>query len=148
MPNFHKHVLLIFTPCRTVLMTVISYEILLLGNKVNSLLLLLIFKKRPGCLIILSCRLQNKLIKLYQEYSVEILGAIKPIHQFERASLVAQKVTDLPAMREDLGSIPGSGGRSPGEGNDYHSSILAWRIPWSEEPGGLQFMGSQRVRYD
>ena len=29
-----------------------------------------------------------------------------------------------------------------------HSSILAWRIPWMEEPGGLQSMGSQRVRYD
>ena len=29
-----------------------------------------------------------------------------------------------------------------------HSSILAWRIPWTEEPGGLQFMGSQRVRQD
>ena len=29
-----------------------------------------------------------------------------------------------------------------------HSSILAWRIPWSEEPGGLQFLGSQRVRDD
>ena len=40
----------------------------------------------------------------------------------------------------DLGSIPGLG-RFPGEGNDYHSSILAWRIPWTEEPGGLQFTG-------
>ena len=29
-----------------------------------------------------------------------------------------------------------------------HSSILAWRIPWTEEPGGLQSMGSQRVRRD
>ena len=29
-----------------------------------------------------------------------------------------------------------------------HSSILAWRIPWTEEPGGLQFMGSQRGRHD
>ena len=47
----------------------------------------------------------------------------------------------------DLGSIPGSG-RSPGEGNGNHSTILAWKIPWTEEPGGLQFMGSQRVRYD
>ena len=37
----------------------------------------------------------------------------------------------------DLGSIHGSG-RSPGEGNATHSSILAWRIPWTEEPGGLQ----------
>ena len=48
---------------------------------------------------------------------------------------------------EDLGSIPGSG-RSPGDGNGYHSSILVWRIPWTEEPGGLQFMASQRVRHD
>ena len=29
-----------------------------------------------------------------------------------------------------------------------HSSVLAWRIPWTEEPGGLQSMGSQRVRHD
>ena len=29
-----------------------------------------------------------------------------------------------------------------------HSSILAWKIPWTEEPGGLQSMGSQRIRYD
>ena len=29
-----------------------------------------------------------------------------------------------------------------------HSSILGWEIPWTEEPGGLQFMGSQRVRHD
>ena len=29
-----------------------------------------------------------------------------------------------------------------------HSSILAWKVPWTEEPGGLQFIGSQRVRHD
>jgi len=34
------------------------------------------------------------------------------------------------------------------EGMATHSSIPAWRIPWTEEPGGLWFMGSQRVRYD
>ena len=34
------------------------------------------------------------------------------------------------------------------EGIATHSSILAWRIPWTEEPGGLQRIGSQRVRYD
>ena len=33
------------------------------------------------------------------------------------------------------------------EGMATHSGILAWRIPWTEEPGGLQSMGSQRVRY-
>ena len=42
----------------------------------------------------------------------------------------------------DLGLIPRSG-RSPGGGNGNHSSILAWEIPWTEEPGGLQSMGSQ-----
>ena len=48
---------------------------------------------------------------------------------------------------EDIGSIPGSG-RSPGGGTVIHSSILAWRIPWTEEPGGLQPMGPQKVGHD
>ena len=39
-------------------------------------------------------------------------------------------------------------GRSPGEGNGIHSSTLAWKISWMEEPGGLQPMGSQRVGYN
>ena len=34
------------------------------------------------------------------------------------------------------------------EGMATHSSTLAWRIPWTEEPGGLQSMGSQRIRHD
>ena len=42
----------------------------------------------------------------------------------------------------DMGSIPGLG-RSPGEGNGNLSSILAWEIPWTGEPGRLQSMGSQ-----
>ena len=56
-------------------------------------------------------------------------------------------VKNLPA-NVDVGSIPGLG-RSPGEGNGnpLHSSILAWEIPWTEEPGGLQSMESQK-RYD
>ena len=47
----------------------------------------------------------------------------------------------------DLGSIPGSG-RSPGEGMATHSSILAWRIPWTEEFGGQQAIGPQRVKHN
>ena len=43
--------------------------------------------------------------------------------------------------------IPGMG-RYPGEGNAYHSSILAWRIPRTEEPGGLQSMGLQRIGHN
>ena len=41
----------------------------------------------------------------------------------------------------DAGSVLGSG-RSPGGDADYHCSILAWRIPWTEDPGGPQYMGS------
>ena len=47
----------------------------------------------------------------------------------------------------DPRSVPGSG-RSPGEGNGNHSSILAWKIPWVEELGELQSTGSQRVAHD
>ena len=49
--------------------------------------------------------------------------------------------------QRDVGSVLGSE-RSPGGGSPTHSSLLAWRIPWTEEPGGLQSMGSQRVRHD
>ena len=49
---------------------------------------------------------------------------------------------NLPANPGDLDSIPGSG-RSPGEGMAIHSGILDWRILWTEEPGGLQFMRLQ-----
>ena len=47
----------------------------------------------------------------------------------------------------DLGSIPG-GEDPPEESMATHSSITAWRIPWIEEPGGLQSMGSRRVGHD
>ena len=46
----------------------------------------------------------------------------------------------------DLGSIPGSG-RPPGEGNGNPLQYSCWRIPWTEETGELQSMGSQRVRF-
>ena len=44
----------------------------------------------------------------------------------------------------DVGSIPGLG-RFPEEGMATHSSILVWRIPWTEEPGGLQSIELQRA---
>ena len=47
----------------------------------------------------------------------------------------------------DEGSIPGSG-RSPEEVMATHSSVFAWRIPWTEEPGRQQSIGSQKVGYD
>ena len=59
-------------------------------------------------------------------------------------------VKNLPANAGDIreaGLDPGSG-ISPEEEMVTHSSILAWRIPWTEEPGGLQSMGSNRVGHD
>ena len=49
--------------------------------------------------------------------------------------------------KRDAGSIPGLG-RSPGGGHSNLLHVLAWRIPWTEKPSGLQAMGSQRVRHD
>ena len=61
------------------------------------------------------------------------------------ASLVAQTVKNLTAMLEN--QVRSLGGEDPLEkGMANHSSILAWRIPWTEEPGGLQSMGSQKNR--
>ena len=63
------------------------------------------------------------------------------------ASLVAQTVKNLPAMREPW--VQSLGREDPLEkGMATHSSILAWRIPRAEEPGGLQSIGLQRVGHD
>ena len=57
------------------------------------------------------------------------------------------KKKNLPAMREI--QVQSLGGEDLLEkGTVIHSGILAWRISWTEEPGGLQSMGSQRVRHD
>ena len=62
-------------------------------------------------------------------------------------SQVALVAKNRPANVRDMRLIPGSG-RSPGGGHRTHSNILAWRIPWTEEPGRLQSMGSQRVGHN
>ena len=60
---------------------------------------------------------------------------------------MAQRLKRLPAMRETW--VRSLGWEDLVEKEmATHSSILAWRIPWVEEPGGLQFMGSQRVGHD
>ena len=64
-----------------------------------------------------------------------------------RASLVAQRLKRLPAMQEtQVGSL------GPEDTLEKematHSGTLEWKMPWTEEPGGLQSMGLQRVRHD
>ena len=62
-------------------------------------------------------------------------------------SLVAQGLKRLPAMQETW--VPSLGREDLLEKEmATHSSILAWRIPWTEEPGGLQSTGSQRVGHE
>ena len=59
----------------------------------------------------------------------------------------AQMIKNLPAMWET--QVQSLGQEDPlGKGMATHSSILAWKIPWTEEPAGLQSMGSQRVGRD
>ena len=61
------------------------------------------------------------------------------------ASPVAQLVKGLPAMQETQVSSLGQEASPLEKEMATHSSPLSWRIPWTEEPGGLQSMGSQRV---
>ena len=63
---------------------------------------------------------------------------------YEGASLVAQSVKNLPAMQETQVRFLGQEHPLAKE-MATHSSILAWRIPWTEEPGGLQSMASQEL---
>ena len=63
-----------------------------------------------------------------------------------RTSLVAQTVKRLPTMRETW--VQSLGQEDLEKEMASHSSTLAWKIPWTEEPGGLQSMGSHRVGHD
>ena len=74
-------------------------------------------------------------------------GIISFFFMVSRASLVAQTVKHLPAMRETRVRL--LGWEEPLEKEmAIHSSTLAWKIPWIEEPDRLQSMGSQRVGHD
>ena len=66
---------------------------------------------------------------------------------FKGASPVSQMVQNLPGMQET--QVLSLGWKDPPEeGMAIYPSIFAWRISWTEEPGELQSMGSQRVRHD
>ena len=74
-----------------------------------------------------------KIYITYSNYRAENSGRYKWKRAFPSGSVVVHPPNSI----EDVGSIPGWED-PPGEGNGYHSSILAWEIPWTEEPGGLQ----------
>ena len=75
------------------------------------------------------------------------LDGLSALLRRRRGFLGDSVVKDLPANAGDMGWIPGR--EDPLEkGMAAHSSVLAWRIPWTEEPGGSQSMGSQGVGQD
>jgi len=86
--------------------------------------------------------LMMAILKDVKWYLIAVLISISL--EIRRASLVAQSVKNLPAVQET--QVQSLGWEDPLEKEmATHSSILAWKILWTEEPGGLQSMGSQRV---
>ena len=82
---------------------------------------------------------------LMGHYSVYPKGQVEKL--FRRTSLVAQRVKRLSAMQET--QVQSLGWEDPLETEmAAHSSILAWKIPWTAEPGRLLSMGSQRVGHN
>ena len=82
---------------------------------------------------------------LMGHYSVYPKGQVEKL--FRRTSLVAQRVKRLSAMQKT--QVQSLGWEDPLETEmAAHSSILAWKIPWTAEPGRLLSMGSQRVGHD
>ena len=86
-------------------------------------------------------------------FRLEIRGRVTPVLATAHvlmslwASLVAQRVKLLPTMWETL--VRSLGREDPLEKEmAIHSSTIGWKIPWTEEPGRLQSMGSPRVRHD
>ena len=78
---------------------------------------------------------------------VTALQLLVQMHIASRASLGAQMVKNLPAMRESR--VRSLGREDPLEKEmATHSSIVAWKISWTEEPGRLQSIGSQRIGHD
>ena len=86
-------------------------------------------------------------LKLAKGNHIQSLAFCSFYSLLQGASLVALLLENLPAVQETR--VRSLGGEDPLEKEmATHSSILAWRIPRTKEPGGLQSMGSQRVGHD
>ena len=83
----------------------------------------------------------------WEKQSVQEQAGNCLIYTLVRASLVAQMIKNLPALQEtQVGSLGWEDTLEKGMATHFRN--LAWRIPWTEEPGGLQSMGLQRVGHD
>ena len=86
-------------------------------------------------------------VTIFIHWGNQGLERFSNVSSFFGALLVAQMVKNLPARQET--QVWYQGWEDPLEKEmATHANILAWEIPWTEEPGGLQSMGSQRIRRD
>ena len=87
---------------------------------------------------------------LIEKPDIERAASLKSkIIRIRHFILIAQSVKNLPSMQQPQPWVRFLGQEDPLEKEiATHSSILAWRIPWTEEPGRIQFMGSQELRHD
>ena len=107
----------------------------LLSRKTGCLASFKVLARRKHVNFLLILKMKSKLCKTV--FIIEICGSKE----------TEESVKNPPAMQETR--IQSLGQEDPLEkGMATHSSILAWRIPWTEEPGKLQFIGSQRVGHD
>ena len=103
-------------------------------------------RKRPQTSA-LTIKIESLLLKIDFQCCVNFCCMAKWFGYTDRASLVAQIVKNMPSIQEIW--VQSLGWEDPLEKEmATHTCILAWRAPWREEPGGLQSMGSQRVRHD
>ena len=148
---------LYMTTGKTIALTRWTFVAKLMSLLFNMLSRLVIaFLPRSKCLLI-SC-LQSPSTMILEPMIKSITVSIVPpsiCHEvmgldamiFQSASLVAQRLMHVPAMQETWVRSLGQEDALEKE-MATHSHILAWRIPWTEEPAGLQSMGSQRVGQD
>ena len=103
-----------------------------------------------GCLVTFGIQIKSKYFYYYDSCNIRtvfIILKLLIVYLKLRKSFLGSGVKNLPAIQETL--IWALSQEDPLEkGMETHSSILAWRITWTEEPGGLQPMGSQRVVHD
>ena len=97
-----------------------------------------------NCVYNFQCSLS---LPVYTSHKLILIFSLKGFFFSISTSLVAQRLKHLPLMRETW--VQSLGQEDPLEKEKAtHSRILAWRIPWTEEPGGLQSMGFQRVGHN
>ena len=114
------------------------------------------FEVQLICNVVLVSRLQQSdsvihthvfFIRFFFHYRFYYALKKKEVELIYGASLVAQMVKNLPAIQET--QVQSLGWEDPLEESvAMHSNILCWRIPWTEEPGGVQSIGSHRVRHN